>query len=73
LGELDTEEKCVRFGCDSLLGVVLGGTVVLKMGWATWPSWAVAIACAAVICGLLALAFGDDFWHWILRTIGLWQ
>jgi hypothetical protein len=60
----DGTEKALRFGCGALFGVIIAAWLLLRhlvsgdapLGWMT-------VAFGAVICGLLALRFGDRFWY----------
>ena len=62
----DLLEKGLRFGC----GFFFGGAVVFFV-LARWffstatPFWVAVVVCA-VICGLLAVRFGDSFYHGII-------
>jgi hypothetical protein len=69
----DSLEKRMRFGCGFLFGLVLGffGTlrVMYKMMyWYNSAGLVISIAViSALICGWLALKYGDRFWQEMCR------
>lgn len=67
--EPDSFEKRLRFGC----GFLFGGLVALfliaqEVAAFTGLLWA-AVGVVAVISGLVAMRFGDEFWHGILDRL----
>ncbi len=63
--EVGGVEQATRFACGAVLGVVLG--VVLAVKWALSSLGAIAgdVVVAVLVCGLLALKYGDAFWYGI--------
>jgi hypothetical protein len=66
--EVGESEQVTRFGCGALLGLVAGLGIVLGFTLSSFGTVAAALVAAMVICGLLALIYGDRFWyalkHW---------
>ncbi len=65
-------EKCVRFACGFIFGGLTGVYCALHdldFAAPTLGFWGIA-AGAAVVFGLLAVRYGDDFWKAVLR--GWW-
>jgi hypothetical protein len=67
------EEKMTRFGCGAILGLLVGGYLVLREAYASFGLCIAVIVAAVLICGLLALKYGDEFWHFVLRLITYWR
>lgn len=68
----DRLEKGIRFGCGFSFAFVLvaGGA----LGWAIDSGrhvLAVGIG-AGIVCGLLAVRFGDAFWHRLASLLRWW-
>ncbi len=65
--EPDGMEKGIRFGCGFLFGAVWG--VWASLTWladaTNW--WIASAAVIAIVCGLLAMRFGDRFWEWVAK------
>ena len=57
--------KSIRFGCGALFGAVLGASTFLALLPAKWYLIALAAGGVALLCGFLAMHWGDDFWSWI--------
>lgn len=68
----DGLEKGIRFGCGFLFGGVML-IVVFARGFSLTasPFW-VAVGVGALICGLLAIRYGDRFYHGILELFRWW-
>jgi hypothetical protein len=56
----------LRFGCGALFGAAAGTAVILSF-LPTEPAAIVlaAAAAAALLCGALAMRWGDEFWSWV--------
>jgi hypothetical protein len=66
-GQPDRLEKGIRFVCGFALGAVLGSFAAAYYD-APGLGAAVGIAAAtAVVCGLLAVRYGDRFWYGLRR------
>jgi hypothetical protein len=65
--EPDRLEKFVRFGCGSAAGAVIGLAACAQISDAPDWRWLLAIGAAAIVCGFLALRFGDDSWRALLK------
>ncbi len=64
-GPPDFLGKSVRFGCGALFGALAGAGVVLQMIIGDWHIIAVVAVATALVCGFLAMRWGDDFWSWL--------
>lgn len=61
--EPDNLEKGVRFGCGFTFGIAVVTVGFLRgASFIVDSPWATGIA-VAVVCGFLALKYGDDFWR----------
>ncbi len=64
----DPLEKKIRFGCGFLFGLIFGFFGALRFMYRimnNYNSGGIVIACAvisALVCGGLALKYGDRFW-----------
>jgi hypothetical protein len=67
--EPDTEEKAIRFGCGALLGILFGFYLAFRFTVLSFGMAAAVVLGVVVLCGYLALRYGDDFWHWILSNV----
>jgi hypothetical protein len=63
--QLDRFEKRLRFGCGSVVGVVLGFVVAAQIVRPDWSA-AVVIVPIAIGCGALAVRYGDPFWRIVM-------
>lgn len=68
---VDGLERGVRFGCGALLGALVGFYIVAEQGLVAAPgeTYLAAAVVGAVVCGLLAMAFGDRFWQTGVPTV----
>jgi len=72
----DALEKGIRFGC----GFLFGGTVLfftlaryfLDIVGPIWITGGLGALICGLICGLLAIRYGDDFYHRILAFLRWW-
>jgi hypothetical protein len=62
---LDVVGKSILFGCGALFGAVVGGATIPLFLPSEWYLLALFAGCGALVCGVLALRWGDDFWSWI--------
>jgi hypothetical protein len=68
----DAYEKGVRFGCGLLCGGVLAFFLGLKeLVEFAGGFWAMAIG-LALVCGALAVRYGDRFWHAVMEWFRHW-
>lgn len=65
--EPDNLEKSIRFGCGSIFGFFIGLRIALEYIGVRNPSFVLVIILIAVVCGTLALKFGDKFWHFFIK------
>jgi hypothetical protein len=66
----DAFERRLRCGCGFVFGVVGAGVWVLKeVADPGWPALLV-VAGIGVIVALLAVRYGDRFWHAVLEMLG---
>ncbi len=70
--EPDKEEKIIRFGCGAVLGAVVGLYLAFRFIALPFGTVAVIVAGAVVLCGYLALRYGDAFWHRFLQNWWWW-
>ena len=69
----DKAETSVRFGCGFVFGLMCG-TGTLVFGLATRERAAVAlVVVVAVVCGLLAVRYGDLFWKRLSGWFWWWM
>ncbi len=71
----DPLEKKIRFGCGFLFGLVI---VFFEFARTIYRHNSVGfvITCAvilALVCGWLALKYGDRFWHYVLERVRWWM
>lgn len=61
------EGRLIRFVFGAVAGAVMGV-------WHTYgePHWVLTAAIAALLCGLLAMLFGDRFWRFLLSPFSWW-
>ena len=59
----DKTEKALRFGCGFIFGLVAGFFTAFQWVMSTWGGLAALAFASAVICGLLAMKYGDAFWY----------
>ena len=57
----DRMEKGLRFGCGALLGAFVGLSVLIKVTAENMGGLWTCLGGAMVICGLLAVRYGDEF------------
>jgi uncharacterized membrane protein YccC len=69
----DALERRIRFGCGSLLGLILGFAIALNWFVHGWGVFLLLLASHALICGWLATRYGDRFWHRIADWLWLWS
>ena len=65
----DRTEMVARFGCGALTGIVLVLGLGLISTSTSFGALFVSIALPALLCGLLAVRFGDKFWRWCHRLL----
>jgi hypothetical protein len=70
--EPDTAEKVTRFGCGTLLGVIVGIVLAIKLTLSSFGLIAAVIVGAVLVCGFLALRYGDEFWYAVLGSARWW-
>ena len=70
--EPDALEKGVRFGCGVAFAVPLALYATWGMVGSLTTGWIAGIAGFALLIGLLAMIFGDRFWHVLLHLFSLW-
>ena len=61
--EADKTEKTLRFGCGFAFGLIAGFSASLQWVYDTWGGFAATVLVSAILCGLLAVKFGDKFWY----------
>lgn len=61
--EIDAAEKVTRFGCGALLGIFAGIGIAIKLTLYSFGWVAAVIVGAVLVCGFLALKYGDGFWY----------
>ena len=61
----DNMEKGIRFGCGAMIGLGIGAFAALKIIRGldhVGLTMLIGGVVGAVVCGLLAMLLGDDFW-----------
>jgi hypothetical protein len=61
--EIGKMEKVTRFGCGALLGFFVGLYLIAKWTIMSFSVAAGVWAVAILVCGNLALRYGDEFWY----------
>jgi len=61
--EPDRLEKGIRFGCGGLFGAVVGFFFIIDLPPKSYGGILAACAVGAIVCGLLAMRYGDRFWY----------
>jgi hypothetical protein len=70
--EPDSFEKRLRFGCGFVFGGLVAFFVALReLAAFTDTFWAVVVG-VAVVFGLLAVRYGDAFWHGVSEWFRWW-
>lgn len=69
VGEL---EKMTRFGCGAALGVLVGLIIIFFLALTSFGVVAAVLVLSIICFGLIALIYGDRFWHALIRWIKLW-
>jgi len=65
--EPDAFEKITRFVCGALFGFFVGGYLALRLfDLQTFPPLIAIAVVAALVCGFLAMKYGDEFWYAVL-------
>ncbi len=68
----DPLERKIRFGCGFIFGLVLGLLEFARTMYKSVGLVAVLTVMAALVCGWLALKYGDRFWYGILQRWRWW-
>ena len=61
--EVRKMEKATRIGCGALLGCFVGLYLIAKWTIMSFGVAAGVWAVAILVCGYLALRYGDEFWY----------
>jgi hypothetical protein len=69
----DTEEKVLRFGCGFVAGAAIAFVAGLRIAVADGQTWILLIVAGAFLFGVLAVLFGDRFWHCLGEAIRWWR
>lgn len=67
--EPDPLETSVRLACGAVFGLVPAGCIALLAGPFTVVECIALFGTGAAVCGLLAMRYGDAFWHAVLQAI----
>ncbi len=59
--------KGIRFGCGALFGAVAGAGALFTLILDGWYWVAVVAAVSTLVCGFLAMRWGEDFWSWVVE------
>ena len=68
----DGLEKGIRFGCGFLFGGIILFFAFARDFFSTASPFWIAVGGGALICGLLAIRYGDRFYHGILAFFRWW-
>jgi hypothetical protein len=69
----DREEKILRFGCGFLMGALIAFVAGFSSAAIDGFGWISFIVASAIVFGVLALLFGDRFWHHLFGLFRWWQ
>lgn len=61
--KIGTAEKVTRFVCGTVLGTFVAVYFLAKFAVESWAAAAAIWAGAMLVCGGLALKYGDEFWY----------
>lgn len=56
--------KGIRFGCGVLFGLLIGLGILVKLLPADTFAIMLLIGLPSLVCGILAMQWGDSFWEW---------
>ncbi len=68
----DTQERVIRFGCGFAFGALVFAGGSLTWAVVSGDTFLAALVAAGVMCGWLAMRFGDPFWHRVVRLARWW-
>ena len=68
----DGLEKGIRFGCGFLFGGLILFFAFARVFYSTASPFWITVGVGALICGLLAIRYGDRFYHGILNFFRWW-
>jgi hypothetical protein len=69
--EPDRLEKIIRFVCGAFAGLIVGGFIALRLDLSD-SMILLAAAGGTLLCGFLALAWGDSFWGLLSGMFRWW-
>jgi uncharacterized membrane protein len=69
----DTQEKVIRFGCGFTFGALVAAGAVVSWVVASGETSLAAVVVAGILCGWLAMRFGDPFWHRVASLARWWS
>ena len=64
-----TLERSVRLACGAAFGVLPGLWLVAELGLFEGYAAAGTIGLSVLACACLAMRYGDEFWHGVVRAI----
>ncbi|MEJ5125766.1 hypothetical protein WH367_06880 [Comamonas sp. MYb21] len=67
----DSAERNIRLFFGILLGLFVAGVIGFKT-YPSWTTWAILCVVCPVVCGWLAVQYGDGFWFKMLRLMRWW-
>jgi len=65
-------EKRLRFGCGFVMGLALGAGTALHLAISNGYYGAAIWLVCGLVCGVLAMHFGDRFWHSLSGFMNRW-
>ena len=68
----DGFEKCLRFGCGTLFGGAVMFLAISQVFFSTSGFFWILLGISALVCGLLAIRYGDSFYRGILDFFQRW-
>ena len=68
-GNPDNLERNIRFGCGALLGIFVAILSATSIAYNSLGTFAAISFAFAFLFGLFAMAYGDRFWEYILKSL----
>jgi hypothetical protein len=68
----DIQEKGIRFGCGFVVGLLLTASYAISLSVTNGYYSVAVLIVGGVICGLLAMKYGDRFWDGFRGWVSRW-
>ena len=70
--EPDRLEKGIRFGCGTMIGILIALKLTYRI-LIDHSGFLAATCIIALVCGLLAVKYGDRFWDTVIEFLNPWR